>query len=92
MKKRNFKPLGSLLLAVVWMAGCQKDTLEKNGAAESNAVENSAHSPRENSCRTTVFDWQTFAKFEFHYNEKGLADQWNVDYGPGYPLHTNDLV
>ncbi len=89
MKKNYLKLITSFLLATLFVAGCQKETKE---TTESNAVVNSAKRAKENSCRMTVNDWPTAARFEFHYNDRGLADEWITDYGFGLPLHTNEMT
>jgi hypothetical protein len=89
MKKNYLKIISSFLLAVLFIAGCQKETKESTG---SNELVNSAAKARENSCRTTVDDWPTVGRMEFHYNDKGLADEWTIDYGFGSPLHTNEMT
>lgn len=89
MKKNYLKIISSLLLAVLFITGCQKEVKE---STESIAVVNSANKARENSCRMTVNDWPTAARYEFHYNDRGLADEWITDYGFGLPLHTNEMT
>jgi hypothetical protein len=80
MKKNHLKLISSFLLAVLFIAGCQKEAKE---STESNALVNSANKARENSCRMTVQDWPTIGRWEFHYNDKGLADEWIIDLGYG---------
>jgi hypothetical protein len=89
MKKNYLKLISSFLFATLVIIGCQKETKE---TIESNEDVNSAVKAKENSCRMTVNDWPTAAKFEFHYNDRGLADEWIVDYGFGSPLHTNEMT
>ena len=89
MKKNYLKLISSFLFATLVIIGCQKETKESAG---SNELVNSAAKARENSCRMTVNDWPTAAIFEFHYNDRGLADEWITDYGFGSPLHTNEMT
>ncbi len=89
MKKNYLKLISTFLFAALFIIGCQKEAKESTG---NDAALNSANKAKENSCRLTVNDWPTAAKFEFHYNDRGLADEWIVDYGFGLPLHTNDRL
>lgn len=34
-------------------------------------------------CKSTEIDWGGLFKWDFSYNEKGLADVWAIDYGEG---------
>ena len=89
MKKNYLKLLSSFLLAALFIIGCQKETKE---SSEKNSTVNAAKKVIKNSCRMTVLDWATIAKWEFHYNDQGLADEWIIDYGFGFPLHTNEMT
>ncbi len=92
MSKNHLTFIGSFLLAALFIAGCQKETMETKETTDNNTLDLSANNPRPNGCRMTVNDWPTAAKFEFHYNAKGLADEWITDYGFGSPLHTNEMT
>ena len=69
--------------------GCQKEITEsqvKDKAEDAEASVNTANrNNKENSCRLVSLDWFAGGSglWQFHYNEKGLADQWNIDYGYG---------
>lgn len=92
MRKNYLAFISSFLLAALFIIGCQKETIETKETSGSNGPGNSANRVSENSCRLTVLDWPTSARFEFHYNARGLADEWIIDYGFGSPLHTNKMT
>jgi|GEM_PF-7116725 hypothetical protein len=89
MKRNHLIAIVSLLFLTLYLIGCQKTVLD--GMSENERVASSAMA-KTNACRTTVIDWSTVARWEFNYNEKGLADRWIIDYGFGAPLHTNDMM
>ncbi len=86
MKKNSLAPISLMLLTVLFFFGCQKEPTENKLSALT------ANRSNTNACRMLANDWQTVAKWEFHYNDKGLADQWTIDYGFGLPLHTNEMT
>ena len=94
MKKNAFILTISLLLGVLFFTGCQKEINEslEGKSGDAAASENTSNKNQENSCRLINLDWPTIGIWQFHYNDKGLADQWIIDYGFGLPLHTNTMT
>lgn len=89
MKKNYLQLTGLFLLSLAIGIGCQKEitkTAEKDESDDVAAAGNieSRHN-KENSCRLVSLDWSAGGAglWQFHYNEKGLADQWSIDYGYG---------
>jgi hypothetical protein len=81
----------TLILAAVLISSCKKEVnTPTTQPAEILAVSN--HANVESKCRLVYFDWPNSSTWRFHYNEKGLADQWIIDYGFGSPLHTNAMT
>ena len=77
------------------LTGCKKEVAEPtsiNPQEEEAISENFSGKFGRNSCRLKTLDWATVGIWQFHYNEKGLADQWIINYGPDLPLHTNAMI
>jgi hypothetical protein len=73
----------SMLFAGALLTGCKKEITQdastgKAGEANSLKVGNNS------SCKLTHFTWSPVFAWDFHYNEKGLADEWRIDLGFGY--------
>lgn len=89
MRKNLLITAGILLLGMLFFPGCQKaieDPTVKDKSEDAAASENTANrNNKENSCRLVYQDWSAggYGITEIHYNEKGLADQWDVDFGYG---------
>jgi hypothetical protein len=89
MKKNYLQLSGLFLLFLLTIIGCQKEISEsqvKDKAEDAEASVNTAsRNNKENSCRLVSLDWSAGGAglWQFHYNEKGLADQWKIDYGYG---------
>ena len=78
MKKKFITPIILLIAGLYIMTGCQKSLRDSNEEM-SRAVPDAL---LENQCRLTRFTYPGFDN-TFHYNEKGLADEWRIDYGGG---------
>ena len=78
MKKKFITPIILLIAGLFIMTGCQKSLSDSNEEM-SRAVPDAL---LENQCRLTRFTYPGFDN-TFHYNEKGLADEWRIDYGGG---------
>lgn len=89
MKKSLITSISSLFLAVLFFFSCQREVKE---SPDNYSAVNSANQGKENACKLAYIDWPTVGTWEFQYNDKGLADQWIIDYGYGYPLHTNEMI
>jgi len=84
MRKLLFRRLLNLLLAVMVVTGCQKakdNELIYNG----NRQMERRGSHRE-ECRLTSFVWENNTSEFFHYNKKGLLDEWKVEGNGGFPF------
>ncbi len=77
-----------LLFSLLLFSGCRKETTEAT-ASEKATASNLASSDNLhfNKCRLAYLDWPNFYTWKFHYNEKGLADDWIIDFGDGFPRH-----
>jgi len=90
MKSANASFL-TLMLATVLIGSCKKE-LNTPTAQTAEILGVSNHANVESKCRLVFLDWPTSSTWQFHYNEKGLADQWIIDYGFGSPLHINEMT
>ena len=78
MKKNYVKMLSTLLIGIILIAGCQKDL--KETIPEANLL--SAKEKPKNECRLTKMSWAGGSTYNYHYNNLGLADEWDIsDYG-----------
>lgn len=78
MKKNYLKLINSFLLAALFLIGCQKDLKETSPETYLNG----ANEKLKNECRVTKMIWSGVNEYNFHYNNLGLADEWNIsDYG-----------
>jgi len=89
MKKYYLQLSGLLLFSLIILISCQKDikvTEVNDPSGEGAPSRNTANrSNLDNTCRLLAYDWSAGGSgiWQFHYNEKGLADQWTIDYGYG---------
>jgi len=89
MKKNYLQLTGLFLFSLAIGMGCQKEVTESTAKDESEDVAAAGNTEssynKENSCRLVSLDWSAGGAglWQFHYNEKGLADQWTIDYGYG---------
>jgi len=65
------------------ISSCKKATTEPLSISEpgDGNSEGVANKNAETSCRLETFDWPGFGRWTFHYNDKGLADHWTIDFG-----------
>ena len=67
-----------MLFACACLTGCKKEF------TQSVSVRNAAMQVGNNSsCKVTQIVWAYWYPWDFHYNEKGLADEWRIDFGFG---------
>ncbi len=89
MKKNYLQLTGLFLFSLLFFMGCQKEVKESpviGKSEDTTPSENTANrNNKENSCRLVSLDWFAGGSglWQFHYNEKGLADEWKIDYGYG---------
>lgn len=82
MKKNLFTRTFSLILLALIFTGCQKISDQElvsgnDGKGQENFRGN------DNTCRLRSFVQSDGFNENFHYNNKGLADRWFIDYGDG---------
>ena len=78
MQKNYLKLISSFLLAAILMIGCQKDLKETNPETDFQL----AKEKPKNECRLTKMIWGGGNEYNYHYNNQGLADEWDIsDYG-----------
>lgn len=85
MKTKSVIRKGIVVLLYVLLAGCSKETVlppEENAAAASIAE----HNWNRRECQLTHIDHGNGSTDDFHYNAKGLADEWRIDPGDGSPV------
>jgi hypothetical protein len=69
-----------LLLGGAIFTGCKK---ESAGTATSNQTSD-LQVGNNSSCKLTHLVWAYYFTWDFHYNDKGLADEWRIDFGNGF--------
>lgn len=72
------------LLLLVLISGCRKD-LPAEPDPSSQPAENAGAEGRFNHCRLISDDRDGSSGDAFHYNNRGLVDQWKQDYYDGFP-------
>lgn len=88
MKKNYLKELITLCIVILFIAGCQKETKEINYANSIQSKED--RDDHKNGCRLvfgTNADPTGSADFTFHYNDKGLASEWDIE---NYGTHVQE--
>ena len=79
--KKNFVTLCSIMLfGFVWLTGCKKESTSAENAGEMSDFQVGNNS----SCKLTHNVWAYWYTWDFHYNDKGLSDEWKIDFGGGY--------
>ncbi len=87
MRKNIIIACSILLLAASLITGCKKDSTDGSAAYEATAASKLASSDNSSKCQLVNLDWGNGAFWHFHYNEKGLADNWIIDNADGLPHH-----
>jgi hypothetical protein len=84
--KKNFSITSfGVLLTILFFSGCQKNTeqlIPGNDLQDPTVAANSSKT-EDNQCRLRRWEESTGLVYDFHYNNKGLADLWRLDYGGG---------
>lgn len=93
MKTKSPKLPLIVMLTILSCFSCQKESLDskQNELAENSRFQASVNDAATNSCRLAYWEWETQFTQAFHYNDKGLADIWTVDYGSDLVI-TNAMV
>ncbi len=84
MKKNLIITFSIMLFACAWLTGCKKESTSAKNAGEMNDLQVGNNS----SCKLTHNVWGYWYTWDFHYNNKGLADEWKIDFGGGYFWNT----
>jgi hypothetical protein len=85
MKTKSVITTGIIIFLYVFLAGCSKETIlppEEDAAAASIAE----HNWNRRECQLIHIDHGNGSTDDFHYNTKGLADEWRIDLGDGSPV------
>ena len=80
MKKSIVVTYALMLFAGTILTSCKKE----NASAENTGVTNDLQVGNNSSCKLTHNDWPDIFTWDFHYNDKGLADEWRIAYPYGY--------
>jgi hypothetical protein len=88
MKKNLLAACFILLISFFLFSGCRKETTEAIASKEATTSDlASSDNSHHNKCRLVYLDFPNFYTWKFHYNDKGLADEWTVDFHDGFPHH-----
>ncbi|CAN5554866.1 hypothetical protein BH10BAC2_BH10BAC2_40880 [soil metagenome] len=80
-QKLNYASSVTLLYLLLVLTGCKKEITESSENSSSvNSID--ANTKNECQCQFTHLIIEGF-DHSFHYNQKGLADEWKIDYGYG---------
>ncbi len=77
MKKNLFKVISGLIFSALAFWGCQKDIKELSAAPETELQLKGDNNGNNNKCRLVSNQGDDNLLQTFHYNNKGLVDQWN---------------
>jgi hypothetical protein len=81
MKKNLILSCSILLFACTLLTSCKKEstpiTISSTNADDLQVGNNSSY-------KLTHNGWAYYWGWDFHYNDKGLADEWKIDFGNGY--------
>jgi hypothetical protein len=84
MKKNLLKILTGLVLTVLLFSNCKKETEQLPIVVDVQDEQVAKHDDDDdNKCQLRRVDFGNNQFYEFHYNRKGLADTWHIDYGGG---------
>jgi hypothetical protein len=79
MKKISFLPITILIAGLSMILGCKKESFESEETAK--AVPGNS---LQKQCQLISLNVDGFYN-QFHYNEKGLVDEWRMHFGDGIP-------
>ncbi len=80
MKKNLIITFSIMLFACALLMGCKKESAQSSSTGETSDLQVGNNS----SCKLTHNVWGYVFTWDFHYNDKGLADEWKIDYNNGY--------
>jgi hypothetical protein len=83
MKKNLLKTLARVFITVLLFSGCKKETEQLPVVTDVQDEQVAKHDDDDNKCQLRRVDFGNNQFYEFHYNRKGLADKWHIDYGGG---------
>jgi hypothetical protein len=81
MKQKIFIPALIFLVSLLAISSCQKSVTETK---DEIATKGLPEGILKNQCQLTRMNVEGFDN-QFHYNDKGLADEWIIDFGTGIP-------
>jgi hypothetical protein len=84
MKKNLITSCSILLFACALLTGCKKESTQISESSEKTGGINDLQVGNNSSCKLTHNAWGYLFTWDFHYNDKGLADEWRLDYGGGF--------
>jgi hypothetical protein len=84
MKTKSVITKGIIVLLYVFLAGCSKENILP--PEEDAAASIAEHNWNRRECQLTHIDHGNGSTDDFHYNTKGLADEWRIDLGDGSPV------
>ena len=68
-----------ILCACAWLTSCKKESTQVSLPAENANQIDDLQVGNNSSCKLTHNAWSYFFTWDFHYNNKGLADEWKID-------------
>jgi hypothetical protein len=86
MKKNLITTFSIILFAFASLTGCKKDFTQSTPAKNAGEM-NDLEVGNNSSCKVTQIVWDYLFTWDFHYNDKGLADEWRIDYGGGFAFN-----
>lgn len=84
MKKNLIVTFSMLLSSLLIFSGCKKNATETIITNETPALSASVQIGNNSSCKLTHNAWANVFTWDFHYNDKELADEWKIAYPNGY--------
>jgi hypothetical protein len=81
MKQKKFLPALILIASLVAISSCQKSVTETKDEVATKRLPDGI---LKNQCQLTRMNVEGFDN-QFHYNDKGLVDEWTIDFGFDFP-------
>jgi hypothetical protein len=79
MKKNIIVMCCIIFSALLLLAGCKKESTQVSIPAENTNEMDDLQVGNNSSCKLTHNAWAYLFTWDFHYNNKGLADEWKID-------------
>jgi len=84
MKKNIIVTCSIILSAALLFTSCKKESTQVSKST--NEIDN-LQVGNNSSCKATQIVWGYWYTWDFHYTDKGLADEWKIDFGYGNVLN-----